>query len=470
MSAKDSDDWLIFTNDGYWDSSRNGGELVAMVQGMDVWNIDQFAVRNNRPDIILQRLGSDNQELIDNFYSQYQKRLTRLGLTEADILGSYDTPEAEILESVQNGKTVDLKFKLNVSNQSNVLYRYNIYVNDVPLFGSYGKETSDTQQTITEQIELTSGENKIEVSCMNNRGAEAYRDLVYASYDKAVKGNLYYLGFGVSDYADPNIRNLHYADNDIMDQAALFSKMKGKGFNNVYVKTYIDNQVTPEAISNAKSFLSGAGVDDTFVLSIAGHGLHDKDKDSTYYFITHNTRLNNLKGTAISFETIEELLQGIAPRQKLFLMDTCDSGQADGQVRMAAANIDKGSGISGRAIAIIGTDEFLPPPRPWLNDRDRYIYNDLFRRSGAIVFSASNAGEISLEKDELQNGYFTEEVLNALTSRSADTNRDGTVSTEELYKFVSVNVRKRSEEDGLTQTPTIDRDNIYANFGFPVVR
>ena len=473
MSARDSDDWLIFTNDGYWDSSKNGGELVAMVNGMDVWNIDQFAVRNNRPDIILQRLGSDNQELIDNFYSQYKKRLSRLGLTESDILGSYDTPKAEILESVQNVKMVDLKFKIGVSNTSNSLYRYNIYVNDVPLFGSYGKETSGKDQIITEKIELTSGENKIEVSCMNNKGAEAYRDLVYATYDKPVKGNLYYLGFGVSDYADPQIKDLNYADNDIMDQSALFSKMKGNGFNNVYVKTYTNSQVTPDVISKAKSFLANAGVDDTFVLSIAGHGLHDKDAESTYYYITHNTRLDNLKGTAVTFETIEELLQGIAPRQKLFLMDTCDSGQADRPVRMAAADFNSTSGISGRVISVEGNEDFLPAPRPWLNDRDRYIYNDLYRRSGAIVFSSSNAGEISFESSTLKNGYFTEEVLNALTSRSADTNRDGTVSTEELYKYVSVNVRRRSEKDinpDVVQTPTIDRDNIYVNFGFPVVK
>ena len=43
-------------------------------------------------------------------------------------------------------------------------------------------------------------------------------------------------------------------------------------------------------------------------------------------------------------------------------------------------------------------------PRAFLHQRDRYIYNDLQRRSGAIAFSSSRGGEYSYEKAELQAG------------------------------------------------------------------
>ena len=70
-------------------------------------------------------------------------------------------------------------------------------------------------------------------------------------------------------------------------------------------------------------------MDDTVVLMISGHGVHDRDEYATYYYLTHETDLDSLAQTAVEFEELEELLQGFPPRQKLFLMDTCGSGEWD---------------------------------------------------------------------------------------------------------------------------------------------
>jgi hypothetical protein len=42
--------------------------MIAMVQGMNVWNIDQCAVRNNRPDIIVKRLGLNEKALGEDYH------------------------------------------------------------------------------------------------------------------------------------------------------------------------------------------------------------------------------------------------------------------------------------------------------------------------------------------------------------------------------------------------------------------
>ena len=55
--------------------------------------------------------------------------------------------------------------------------------------------------------------------------------------------------------------------------------------------------------------------------------------------------------------------------------------------------------------------------------------------------------------------------MRALTTRVADEDCDGVVSTDELRRFVSAAVPK--ETSGL-QNPTVDRDNIFLKFGFPV--
>jgi hypothetical protein len=90
-----------------------------------------------------------------------------------------------------------------------------------------------------------------------------------------------------------------------------------------------------------------------------------------------------------------------------------------------------------------------------LYEQDRYIYNDLARRTGSIIFSASHAGEMSFESPKIQNGFFTHEVLEALGSRQADTNQDDRISVDELEAFVCLKVALMS---GGLQRPTVDRD------------
>ena len=461
VSAEDN--WIMFTPDGYFDSSKNGGELVAMVKGLAAFGIDQFAVKNNRPDIILKRLGLGNEELINHYYYQYLKRLRRLGFTEEQLSSEYHVPEAKIIDLKVDEKFAKVSFNLNDSKYN--LKKYNIYINNVPIFGAYGKEITGNNLDKTEIIELTSGKNKIEVSCINEKGAESFRALTYTEYNKKIKSDLYYIGFGVSKYKNSDI-NLNYAHKDAQDLGILFSHMKEK-FNNIYVKTYLNEEVTVENIKKAKEFLKDAKVDDTFILFIAGHGVHDKDKEATYYYMTYNSDLNNLSQTAADFDLIEDIMQGISPRNKLFLMDTCESGEIEEKTQEQYLAMAKSRGLEARAIRnikIVGRKSL--PPRTYLYDQDRYIYNDLIRRSGAIVFSSSKGGEFSYEKDDFKNGLFTTEVINCLKNKSADKNNDGIISTDELRNYVIEIVPKISSD---LQHPTVDRDNIYQKFGFPLV-
>jgi len=461
VSAEDN--WIMFTLDGYFDSSKNGGELVAMVKGLDAFGVDQFAIRNNRPDIILKRVGLGNKELISHYYYQYLKRLRKFGLTEEQLSDEYHVPEAKILDTKEAGKFAKVNF--NLKDNKYKLKKYNIYVNDVPIFGAYGKEITGNNLDKTETIELTSGKNKIEVTCINEKGAESFRALTYADYKGEVKSNLYYIGFGVSKYKKSNL-NLNYAHKDAQDLGNVFSLMKNK-FDNIHIKTYLNEEVTVENIKKSKEFLKDAKVDDTFILFIAGHGVHDKDKEATYYYMTYNSDLNNLSQTAANFDLIEDIMQGIAPRNKLFLMDTCESGEIEEKTQEQYLAMAKSRGLEARAIRnikIVGRKTL--PPRTYLYEQDRYIYNDLIRRSGAIVFSSSKGGEFSYERDDLKNGLFTTEVMNCLKDKITDKNNDGIISTDELRDYVMGTVPKISSD---LQHPTVDRDNIYQKFGFPIV-
>ena len=99
-------------------------------------------------------------------------------------------------------------------------------------------------------------------------------------------------------------------------------------------------------------------------------------------------------------------------------------------------------------------------PREYLLEHDRFIHRDLRRRTGAIVFSSSRGSERSYESHEIQNGYFTQAIIEALTD--GDTDR---ISTDKLRERVKVAV---PEMTGGCQHPTVDRDNIHRTFSFPL--
>ena len=478
----ESESWLMVTDDGYWDGSRDCGDLVAMVGADRVYGIDQFAVRNNRPDIILERLPGADRRMIRHYRSRHEKRLRRLGLNEERL--TFDlaaTPEARIVSSTRDGRTLILEVDLDGKDEG--LKSWNLWVNDVPLFGALGRPAAGRTARVRERVRLCPGENKIEVSCMSSGGAEAFRPSVYATYGGPARGDLYFVGFGVSNYLDGKL-DLDYAHKDAEDLARLFGSMKGE-FRRVVTRVYTDEQVTRANIAAVKELLLRAAVEDTVVLFISGHGAHDRDAYATYYYLVHETDLENLSRTAIDFERLEDLLQGIPPRRKLFLMDTCGSGEVDPEAARAlfAARDDAGDGETGMGVRsrlpVTGGSEGSPAAqsgslttrrvRRYLQSRDRYIHNDLKRRSGAVVFSSCRGDEVSYESDELENGLFTEFLVRGLEG-AADRDSDGTVGVDELRSYVRTEVSRLTESDPVSypvaQHPTVDRDNIFIEFGF----
>ena len=461
----DTGEWFMFNGDGYWDSSRRGGSEIAMVSGDEAWGVDQFAAVNNRPDRLYGDVFPERKDLIAHYYARYQKRLEGLGVGDKTQRRNLEAPRARILSSALNGPDANLRCLFQSGRYRLVMY--NLYVNDNPLFGSLGKKITGGSCQVRERIRLSPGRNKVEVSCFDERGIESFRALAYLRREDRARGDLYFLGFGVSRYQREYL-NLKYAHKDVKDLARLFRGMEGRGFNRVHVRTYLNSEVTAESIRRSKSFLEKAAVEDTFVLFIAGHGMRGRDNLAAYYYLTHESDPENLKRTSVEYSQIEGLLQGIAPRSKLFLMDTCESGEAEEGMVEDVSKRARGLGLRGRAVEF-GPRGFRVKAsagvrgRAYLWQRDRFIYNILARRSGAVVFSASRGGEYSFERDSLQNGVFTRVIIEALKGRKADRDRDGQVSVDELRDYVS---RKVSRMTGGLQNPSVDRDNLYQKFGF----
>jgi uncharacterized caspase-like protein len=308
------------------------------------------------------------------------------------------------------------------------------------------------------------GTNRIEVSARDKRGLESLRALrAIEGPTSPPGGDVHVVAFGISKYEDARL-DLDYADKDARDLAAIVQAEAGPG-RRVFTHVFTNEQATAAAIRGAKSLFANVGVDDTVVLFIAGHGVFASDASAEYYFLTHDVDLNHLTETAVTFEVVEDLLSGIAARKKLFLMDACQSGDRDEDVDTGVLADARARGFKARGL-VLDAQQDRPKPRSYLALRERYIYNDLQRRTGAIVFSSSTGSEFSYEMSDLENGVFTHAIVRALRG-DGDANGDGRVSTEELRTFVSGDVATRTS--GM-QHPVVDRDNLDMVFGFPVTR
>jgi WD40 repeat protein/uncharacterized caspase-like protein len=459
-------DWIVYTPDGYFDASHYGGDLVAITRGLDTFGVDQFALQLNRPDLILSRMGIGSPELIDHLRSRYQRRLERSGFRPGAPGLSLETPEVHLLAARQEGKFAQIEAELGSSHYP--LQSYQVYVNNVPIHPGQGKPVAGLSARVTEHIELGQGDNKIEISAFNDQGVEALRahwSALYRPDAQDAKRDLYYIGFGVSHYRNPAL-NLQFAQKDVLDLGAALERYSGS-FRRVMAKTYTDDAVTPENLLKAGELLKNAGVDDTVVILVSGHGVYDLSKEATYYYGTYNIDTKNLPGTAVSFAQIESLLRDIAPRRKLLLLDTCESGEMDATTRGELLAKIRDAGLTARTSQAFAQAHPAKSNRVFLYERDRYIYNDLARRTGSVIFSASHAGEMSFESPKIQNGFFTHEVLAALGSAQADADHDGRISIDELEAFVSVNVALKT---GGLQRPIVDRDNINQRFSFPLLK
>jgi WD40 repeat protein len=464
----DGPEWFAFTDDGYFGASKDGGRGIAAVRGLQSYAVDQLAVRLNRPDRVLERIGLGSPELLEHYRAMYARRLRRLGLRPEDVEGRLEqAPTVHIVSAETKDGAMTVKAELEAA--SGELSRYNVYVNGVPQLGTTGKALAGgagAHATVTERVMLVNGPNHVEVSAMNRAGAESLREGRTVAFEGGPAPEIYYLGFGVSRYRDSRF-DLAYAHKDVLD-VAHYVRNVSKGFAKTHVQTYVDEQVTKQAITNAKKFLESATVADTVVVFVAGHGTWSRGPTSDYYFLTHDFDLGDIEQSAASFSLIEDLLQDVRPQRKLLLIDTCESGERDPQATDATRAEAGARGLQARSARalVLAKSGPRPAPRRYLFDRQRYIYNDLSRRSGAIVLSSSQGSELSYERDELQNGVFTEHVLRALTSGIADTNKDGIVSDRELRAHVSEAVAK---DTGGLQHPSVDRDNPSTSIGFPVV-
>lgn len=427
--------WLTYSDDGYFDASHDGADLVGVSRELNAYRIDQFLAARNRPDRVLRRLGRGDPDALRFFEHRHQRRRAELKLGGESSDPLFGGAPVAALEQVQ--RTGDKQATLVIAVRAGAadLSHLTVFDNQVPV---HAAQLSGREQRLTVKVELTAGDNVIEVSARDVAGVESLRESRSVRQEASTRPNLYYLGFGVSRYRMRAL-DLQYADKDAKDLEARLRQRTGY-YGSVHTRTLVNEQVTRDGIARAKEFLAHARADDTVIVFVAGHGIHARDASSDYYYVTHETDPARLRETAASFDQLEGLLDGIAPRRKLLLIDTCESGEVDELERaLNQAPPSAGAAPRGRRALVLDSaaatsqPAAASKPRRFLLERDRLIFGDLSRRTGAVVFASSRGWEQSYELAALENGAFTEAILETLDASILSTLPSATAEDRAFY-------------------------------------
>lgn len=463
MALIDNFDYITYTPDYYYTSSKNAAKAIAFRNENVVLPFEQLELKYNRPDIIAERLGYSSDKLVASYKAAFDKRLKRLGLTESDLDGTLELPSVTLdYESIPLA-TDDRTFAFSASaTDANVgLKTIKVYVNDVPVYGSVGKQLSSSAgESVSHQvsIDLSADINEVKVVAMNKSGLESLPVSFEIKYNAEYsKPTLYMAAIGVSEYQQSDY-NLAFAAKDADDMVAALSQ--SSGYENIKTKVLTNADATKTNILGLRSFIEQATVDDVVVIFIAGHGVLDKSYN--YYFATHDMDFNNPANGGLPYEDIERLVDGISCRNKVLFMDTCHSGELDkDDVADTQKEVVKRGSVAFRSTGSVvqlkessfGLENTL--------ELSKTLFGDLKKGTGATIISAAGGTEFAQEGLNSSNGLFTACLIEGITSRRADMNRNRSYSVSELQRYISEQVVLLS---GGSQVPTSREENTKNDF------
>lgn len=458
-----TNDWIMTCNDNFYACNfKNEAPFQFSISGK-AYPFEQFDLKYNRPDIILDRLGYATDETVQLYYNAYLKRLQKMGFTEEMLKPDFHLPIL-ILKNKDEIKssTLESNLQLQISciDTKYKLDRVNIWINDVPIYGIGGinlrlKNIFEYKDSIN--ITLIEGANKIQLSILNQAGAESLKETIFVDYVPIKKSlpNLFIATLGVSEYNDSSY-NLTYAAKDAQDIQKMFLNADKRLFQSVKVKSLLNDQVTKENILNLKEFFKDAKREDVVVISYAGHGV--LDDQFNYFLANFDIDFNSPSKNGVLYDDLESLLDSILPLKKVLFIDACHSGE----IEMDAINVNQNNGVMAKQVGRGGKAEYTGDQNK-INTYDltKEIFSDLRRGTGATVVSASGGMEFAMESAEWQNGLFTYSLLHGLKDKIADSNNDGQIMLSELQQFLQKEVFILS--NGL-QKPTSRIENISMDF------
>ncbi len=286
------------------------------------------------------------------------------------------------------------------------------------------KDSGPSTLEFSELVLLREGENIITVAAYDGDQLASTRTLRVTR--EVNRGQIWAVVIGISQYK--TVRSLKYADKDAW--AFHDYLIKNVGVTPDHMTFLTNEQAT---LFNLKRSLGTdlkrkAGPKDTVIIYYAGHGAPEPDASSPdgdgleKYLIPYDADPQDLYTTGLPMREVETIFHRLSAERVIFITDSCYSGAT-----------------AGRTFATVAR-------RATLSDG---FLNRLSKGKGRVVLTASRAGEVSEERDDLGHGVFTYYLLEGLKGK-ADVDGDSIVTVDEAYSYLSTHV---PEATGQNQHP-----------------
>ncbi len=450
LSTFSSGDYIVYRSDRYYQVTPDAVRWLTWKSGSQFYDFDQWDIQYNRPDKIIEVMDQPESQLAAAYYKAYQKRLKKTGINEKIFKPGLKVPVTKIIDPAEEGEIVTSEqytIKLECSDQdpSSSITSVSITINDVPVYISTDLKTKSVKAKLqlTVPLLLSTGENRISISCMNDKGVESIREQVMVRYNpvQPVQETIYFIGIGINRFADPK-HNLQWCVKDIRDMAAALKEKYG---TKIIIDTLFDQQVTLSSVKAIKEKLIHTTINDKVIVAYSGHGLLSKAYD--YYLSSYTVNFSKPEENGIPYEEIEFLLDGIPARKKLLLIDACHSGEVDKEEMITIQNRNRQSSTEG-VVMYKGSEEEMVQTKTVGLQNSFELMQTLFvnigKGTGTTIISAAGGVQFAQERGDLKNGVFTFSLLEAMKQYQ-------TITVSALKKYVGARVERLT--NGL-QKPT----------------
>jgi hypothetical protein len=383
----------------------------------------------------LEKLDEMNKELEQEKgkAAQLSRELEERERREKELLGRISTgnktPPLLLITSPEDGRqneTDSVRLTGAVEDDQGLM-RLEVLVNGRPVESGDARGirpvegTAPKRLSFERRIPLAQGANRIIVKATDTDGLTSERGLTI--HYSASRRNVWAVVVGINDY--PQLPKLKYAVNDAREfHRFLVEKNRVPAEN---ITLLLNDQAS---LKNLRSTLgtrlkNAAGQDDMVIIFFAGHGATERDAVSAdgdgleKYLLPWETDPADLYSTAMPMREIAHIFGRIRSDRLIFIADSCYSGAS-----------------GGRTISVTGT-------RATITDG---FLERLSGGRGKVIMTASAANEVSVEKDDLRHGVFTYYLLEGLRG-AADMDRDGTITVEEAYRYVSEKVPRATGQE-----------------------
>lgn len=352
----------------------------------------------------------------------------RLEAMEIEIAKQPKNIPVIAIATPKDGITVDSQYIsiAGVAEHEKGIEKFEILLNGEPVHSKDPRGVKLVQKELkriefSERIRLREGKNDITILAQEKEGIAAEKTIAVHMAKK--KGEIWAVLIGINQYR--NLPSLKYAVNDAKEVYRYLIEVNRIPKDHIWL--LLDEDATLDRIRSAlgTQLRRKAGKEDMVIVYLAGHGATEKDASSPdgdgleKYILPYNADPKDLYASAIPMGEVSRIFQRISSEKLVFLSDTCYSGASGGRTIL----------VSGARANVSGA--FL----------DR-----LSQGKGRMIIAASDANQVSAEKDELKHGVFTYYLLEGLGGK-ADFDGDGFITLDEIYRYVSIKVPQATGQD-----------------------